>query len=146
MMELSFPSELGYEVIARDAVAAFARCFGLSQESIENLKTALGEACINAIEHGNMLNTNLRVHVSCFQDKDRMFVEVLDHGKQQFLPGKKPLTMAEKMAGLGPLRGMGLMLIMELSDEAEFVPRKEGNCFRMAFYRHPSMVSQDVEV
>ncbi len=143
MMELSFPSELGYEVVARDAVAAFARCFGLNQERIDNLKTALGEACINAIEHGNRLNADLRVHVTCLQHHDRLLIEVLDHGQQEYVPGKQPLTIAEKMAGLGPLRGMGLMLIMELSDEAEFVPRTEGNCFRMTFYRQPSPVSHD---
>ena len=57
-MELSFPSELGYEKVAREAVAAFARRLGCDRERVEDLKTALGEACINAIEHGNGLERN----------------------------------------------------------------------------------------
>jgi serine/threonine-protein kinase RsbW len=145
-MELSFPSELGYEVVARDAVAAFARCVGLNQERIEDLKTALSEACINAIEHGNLLNADLRVHISCVYKHDRLHVEILDHGVQDYVPGKETLTIAQKIAGLGPLRGMGLMMIMELSDEAEFVPREKGNCFRLTFYRQPAAVSQESSV
>jgi serine/threonine-protein kinase RsbW len=139
-MELSFPSELGYEVVARDAVAAFARCVGLNTDRIEDLKTALSEACINAIEHGNMLNSDLRVYISCVYHNNRLHVEVLDHGLQDYVPGKRPLTITEKMAGLGPLRGMGLMMIMELSDEVEFVPDQKGNCFRLVFYDQSSAI------
>lgn len=139
-MELSFPSELGYEVVARDAVGAFARCIGMNPDRIEDLKTALSEACINAIEHGNMLNSDLRVHITCIYEQDRLLVEILDHGLQGYVPGKQPLTIAEKMAGLGPLRGMGLMMIMELTDEAEFVSGKGGNCFRLVFHhQHPAV-------
>jgi serine/threonine-protein kinase RsbW len=145
-MELSFPSELGYEVVARDAVGAFARCIGMNSDRIEDLKTALSEACINAIEHGNMLNADLRVHITCVYEQNRLFVEILDHGLQDYVPGKQPLTIAEKLAGLGPLRGMGLMMIMELSDEAEFVPGKGGNCFRLTFHNQPSAVSHKSSV
>lgn len=145
-MELSFPSELGYEVVARDAVAAYARCVGFHKERIEDLKTALSEACINAIEHGNMLDAHLRVHIKCIYNDDHLSVDVVDHGVKDYVPGKKPLTIAEKMAGLGPLRGMGLMMIMELSDEVAFVPYNEGNCFRLTFYRQPSAVSKDTSV
>lgn len=145
-MELSFPSELGYEVVARDAVGAFARCIGMNSDRIEDLKTALSEACINAIEHGNMLNSDLRVHITCVYEQDRLLVEILDHGLQDYVPGKQPLTIAEKMAGLGPLRGMGLMMIMELTDEAEFVSIKGGNCFRLIFHHQPPAVSHKSSV
>ena len=63
---LTFPSELGYERLARDTVAAFAVRLGFDSERVENLKTALSEACINAIEHGNALLPGLRISVCCF--------------------------------------------------------------------------------
>ncbi|NJN68539.1 MAG: ATP-binding protein [Chloroflexaceae bacterium] len=132
-MELSFPSELGYEVVARDAVAAFARCVGIDKNRIEDIKTALSEACINAIEHGNQFDANLRVMVTCKHNGDHLTVEVRDQGMKEYTAGGKPLTIEEKLAGLGPLRGMGLMLITELSDGAEFVPVSQGNCFRLTF-------------
>jgi serine/threonine-protein kinase RsbW len=118
-MELSFPSELGYEVIARDAVAAFARRLGLAPTRIEDLKTALCEACINAIEHGNSLEPGLRVRILCAVEDEQLVVEVCD-----------------ELAGLGSLRGMGLMLISQLCDESGFVSRTDsGNCFRFTFHR-----------
>lgn len=132
-MELSFPSVLGYEIVARDAVAAFARCAGFARERIDDLKTALSEACINAIEHGNMLQPGLRVRLVCERKDDHLLIHIYDHGEKDCVTDKRPLSISEKLAGLGPLRGMGLMLITELSDEAGFVPVEEGNCFRMRF-------------
>jgi serine/threonine-protein kinase RsbW len=135
-MELSLPSELGYEVIARDAVAAFARRLGIPAERIEDVKTALCEACINAIEHGNSLRPGLRVQVHCRVEQEQFVVEVIDQGVSSFAPRGAPLAISEKIAGLGSLRGMGLMLISQLCDEAGFVPCVgPGNCFRFAFNR-----------
>lgn len=133
-MELSLPSELGYEVVARDAVAAFARRQGFTGERIEELKTALCEACINAIEHGNMLVPELRVEILCSFDANVLLIDVIDEGRKHYVPNGAPLSINEKILGLGPLRGMGLMLIAELSDEAGFVKSEHtGNCFRLAF-------------
>lgn len=135
-MELSLPSELGYEIIARDAVAAFARRLGLSADRIEDLKTALSEACINAIEHGNLLRPGLRVQIHCHFEDERLIIEVLDQGVSAYTSKHAPLSIGEKVAGLGSFRGMGLLLISQLCDEAGFVPRNgAGNCFRFAFAR-----------
>ncbi len=140
-MELSFPSELGYEVIARDAVAAFARRLGITSDRIEDLKTALCEACINAIEHGNSLTPGLRVDISCRCDNDRLMVEVCDQGLKPYIPKGATLSTADKIAGLGPLRGMGLMLIAQLMDEAGFATdSQKGNCFRLTLYLQPDAV------
>lgn len=136
-MELSLPSELGYEVIARDAVAAFARRLGLGADRIEDLKTALSEACINAIEHGNLLRPGLRVQIYCRFEHERLEIEVVDQGVNGFVPRGEPLSISEKIAGHGSPRGMGLLLISQLCDEAGFVPQEgSGNCFRLAFTRH----------
>lgn len=135
-MELSIPSELGYEVIARDAVAAFALRMGFTHERVEDLKTALSEACINAIEHGNMLAPNLRVNVACTCDNNRLLVEIHDQGLKHHTPAQMPLSMADKLAGLGSMRGMGLLLIGQLMDEAGFDPNaQDGNRFRLTLYR-----------
>lgn len=135
-MELSLPSELGYELVARDAIAAFARRLGIGAERIEDLKTALSEACINAIEHGNSLRPGLRVQINCRVSEQQLVIEVIDQGLRTFTPQGGPLSIQEKIAGLGSLRGMGLMLISQLCDEAGFVAQSgSGNCFRLALYR-----------
>lgn len=52
-IELHIPSRLGYEKIAMNTAASTARMMGFSDERVEDLKTAVAEACINAMEHGN---------------------------------------------------------------------------------------------
>jgi serine/threonine-protein kinase RsbW len=135
-IELSFPSELGYEKIARDAVAAFARRLGCDRERVEDLKTALGEACINAIEHGNGQKPGLRVDIHCSGGEGRLTVEVCDCGLKRY--SGDPLPVAEidlKLRGLAPRRGMGLMMISQLVDEAGFTESHEGgNRFRLVLY------------
>jgi serine/threonine-protein kinase RsbW len=139
-LELSLPSELGYEVIARDAVAAFARRLGIPAERVEDLKTVLCEVCINAMEHGNSLDPRLRVEIFCRVEHERLVVEVLDQGVSRYSAGPTPLSIGDKVAGRGSLRGMGMLLISQLCDEAGFVPWSgPGNRFRFAFYRQPGL-------
>ena len=141
-MELTFPSELGFEKVARDAVAAFARQLGFDCERIEDLKTALGEACINAIEHGNERRPGLRVSVSCVCENGRLTVEIRDHGLKRYQPPGAEATIDKKLSGLAPLRGMGLMMISRLMDEAGFTESQEGgNHFRLALYQKQPMPS-----
>jgi serine/threonine-protein kinase RsbW len=134
-MELSFPSELGYEKVAREAVAAFARRLGCDRERVEDLKTALGEACINAIEHGNGHVPGLRVDVSCVGADDRLEVQVHDRGLKRYEAGGSVAGIDLKLRGLAPLRGMGLMMIAQLVDEAGFTESADGgNHFRLVLY------------
>ena len=134
-IELSFPSELGYEKVARDAVAAFARRLGCDRERVEDLKTALGEACINAIEHGNARAPGLRVDIQCIGASDRLTIEVRDHGVRRYLGDAPAATIDLKLQGLAPRRGMGLMMISQLVDEAGFTDSPGGgNSFRLVLY------------
>lgn len=135
-LELSIPSEFGYEKIAREAVAAFARKLGFDRDRIEDLKTALGEACINAIEHGNQRGSGLRVDVCCIVADDALTVEVQDQGIKRFEGCAAPASIDSKLVGKAPARGMGLMLIRGLVDEADFVEDQgRGNCFRLTLHR-----------
>lgn len=150
-LDLSFPSEFGFEKVAREAVAAFARRVGVEQERIEDLKTALGEACINAIEHGNQQMPGLRVGVRCVCEEELLTVEVLDHGLKRYQGCEAPAAIETKVGGKAPLRGMGLLMINQLVDEAGFAqPSDGGNCFRLAIRRgtplsrKPGAVSQPI--
>ncbi len=133
LIELSIPSELGYEKVAREAVAAFARRFGFEGEQIENLKIALGEACANAIEHGNCCEPTLRVDVTCVCANGLLTVEIHDCGVKRFHASGPVACIERKLLGLAPLRGMGLMMIAQLMDEAGFSDSPDGgNVFRFA--------------
>jgi len=47
---------MGFEKVAMSTASSVAKLMGFRDERIEDLKTAVAEACINAIEHGNRLN------------------------------------------------------------------------------------------
>jgi serine/threonine-protein kinase RsbW len=99
---------------------------GFREDRVEDLKTAVGEACINAIEHGNRLNEKLSVGVVLSAGSDALEIKVIDDGK-----GMKSRPVApdidRKMHGEEDPRGMGMFLIQALVDEAEWVVGSEGN-------------------
>ncbi len=48
-VEVTLTNQLGYERVAMACSESFAKMFGLPPERIEDLKTVVGEAAINAI-------------------------------------------------------------------------------------------------
>jgi serine/threonine-protein kinase RsbW len=136
-IELTVPSELGYEKVVRDTIAAFARRLGFESTRIEDLKTAIGEACINAIEHGNGGSPDQRISVSCICEDERLTIEVRDRGVRRYEGHRPAPAIEQKLQGIVPLRGMGLMIIAQLVDEADFYDNPTGgNLFRLSLYRH----------
>src|SRR5580698_7964570 len=79
-VEVRLPSRLGFEKVAMSTAAGMAKLMGFSEDRIEDLKTAVAEACINAIEHGNRLNEKLSVGVVLRADTDALEVKVMDDG------------------------------------------------------------------
>jgi serine/threonine-protein kinase RsbW len=124
-VEVRLPTRLGYEKVAMSTAASVAKLMGFPEDRIEDLKTAVSEACINAIEHGNRLNEKLSVGVVLKAGTDTLEVKVLDDGKGLTKLPKRP-DIDRKMHGEEDPRGMGMFLIQALVDEAEWVPGSEG--------------------
>jgi serine/threonine-protein kinase RsbW len=127
-VEVRLPSRLGFEKVALATAASVARLMGFREERVEDLKTAVAEACINAIEHGNRLNEKLSVGVVLSVSEDSLEVKVIDDGKGMKRAGiaAKP-DIDRKMHGEESARGMGMFLIQALVDEAEWVAGTGGN-------------------
>lgn len=135
-IELHLPSRLGYEKIAMNTAASAARLMGFTDERVEDLKTAIAEACINAMEHGNKFDESLRVGVILSMSEDALEVKVLDTGS-----GAQRRTAApdidKKMHEEEEARGMGMFLIQSLVDEAEWVSSPcTGSYARMVIHLH----------
>jgi serine/threonine-protein kinase RsbW len=124
-VEVRLPSRLGFEKVAMSTAAAVAKLMGFREERIDDLKTAIAEACINAIEHGNRLNEKLSVGVVLSAGEDALEIKVMDDGKgMKTLPSKPDID--RKMHGEEDARGMGMFLIQALVDEAEWVVGTNG--------------------
>jgi serine/threonine-protein kinase RsbW len=124
-VEVRLPSRLGFEKVAMSTAAAVAKLMGFREERIEDLKTAIAEACINAIEHGNRLNEKLSVGVVLSAGTDQLEIKVMDDGKGMKQGPTKP-DIDKKMHGEEDPRGMGMFLIQALVDEAEWVVGTNG--------------------
>lgn len=136
VIELHIPSCLGYEKIAMNTAASTARLMGFSDERIEDLKTAVAEACINAMEHGNKFDESLSVGLVLSMSADSLEVKVVDTGA-----GAQGHTVApdidRKMHEEEQARGMGMFLIQSLVDEAEWVSSpRTGSYARMVIHLH----------
>jgi serine/threonine-protein kinase RsbW len=125
-VEVRLPSRLGYEKVAMSTAAAVAKLMGFREDRVEDLKTAVAEACINAMEHGNRLNEGLSVGVVLSAAGDgSLEVKVIDDGKGMKGPPPKP-DIDRKIHGEEDPRGMGMFLIQALVDEAEWVAGANG--------------------
>ncbi len=124
-IEISLPNQVGYERIAMACSASFAKMLGLSPERIEDLKTIVAEAAINAMQHGNKERPDARVTVSMTFKDDTIHVAVMDEGDGvKALPPKPDIERI--INGLDPPVGIGTFLIKELADEVEFDKTADG--------------------
>ena len=124
-VEVRLPTKMGYEKVAMSTASAVAKLMGFPEERVEDLKTAVAEACINAIEHGNRMNEKLSVGVVLRAAGDALEVKVIDDGSGIRTQPAKP-DIDRKMHGEEDPRGMGMFLIQALVDEAEWVAGSDG--------------------
>ncbi len=127
-VQVRLPSELGFEKVAMSTAASMASLMGFTEDRIEDLKTAVAEACINAIEHGNQMNSGLTVGVVLSTSEDRLEVKVIDDGAGVRAAPHAP-DIDRKMHGDEDPRGMGMFLIQALVDEAEWYKGPPGKSF-----------------
>jgi len=112
-------SEPGNERLAIDEVAKAVAGLNLDGPRLERLKTAVGEATMNAIEHGNGNRPELPVNVSVVTDDTDVKVRITDQGGERPLPEVETPDLEAKLAGLQTPRGWGLFLIQNMVDRLE---------------------------
>ena len=130
--ELHVRSMHGAEKLAMDFAANVAKSMNFPPDRVEDLKTAVAEACMNAIEHGNKLDSTTRVGIRLVVDKDKLQIAVQDQGR-----GVREIRTPDiesRMAGKMDPRGWGIFLIENLVDEVTFESTAEGGVVRMIIY------------
>ena len=114
-------SEPGNERLALARVAGTVKDLGLSDARLERLKTAVAEATMNAIEHGNGNRPEIPVEVEVTQDGDEIIVAITDQGGQARCGtgDHEDPDLAKKLDGDQSPRGWGLFLIRNMVDAME---------------------------
>jgi serine phosphatase RsbU (regulator of sigma subunit)/anti-sigma regulatory factor (Ser/Thr protein kinase) len=114
--ERTFPSRRGIERDALAWVAQAASVADLEPARVENLKTAVAEAVMNAVEHGNGGDESLPVEVRVERQPTELVVAITDCGGHQTIPITETPDIAAKLRGDQAPRGWGLFLIQSLVD------------------------------
>jgi serine/threonine-protein kinase RsbW len=116
-MILNIPSDLKYLGAVDAAIQDLAREFSFSPDAVNDVSTALIEACSNAIEHGNRFAPDKRVVVTLRMNGTTFRASVKDEGpgfdfEDALRDDVPPDPMSE--------RGRGLMIMKAFTDDLKF--------------------------
>jgi serine/threonine-protein kinase RsbW len=117
LAELSVPSEPGNERRAMEEVAASVEELGLPDRTLERLKTAVAEATMNAMEHGNHYRAELPVMIEVAASEAELSVKITDEGSGPPAFDSETPDLEAKLEGMQTPRGWGLFLIKSMVDE-----------------------------
>ncbi len=131
--EMVIPMGDDTELIAAHTVEQIARRISFPPEAINQIKTALVEACINAAEHS--LSPDRKIYQRFRVESDRLVVTVSSRGVvPPGLGSQNGENNGSETADSRGRRGWGLKLIRSLMDEVEFERVDDGTRLRMTKY------------
>ena len=116
LADFELTSEPGNEREAMHRVAAALASSGLAPARLERLQTAVAEATMNAMEHGNGYAADRPVRIVVTADEHEAIVQIVDHGGDHEIPAAIAPDIEAKLAGLQSPRGWGLFLIGKMVD------------------------------
>jgi serine phosphatase RsbU (regulator of sigma subunit)/anti-sigma regulatory factor (Ser/Thr protein kinase) len=113
----AIPSTPGNERLAMQQVVDALGPLALPTPLIERIKTAVAEATMNAMEHGNQHRPDLPVSVTARASPSRLLISITDQGGATPIPEAVTPDLDAKLAGLQTTRGWGLFLIRNMVDD-----------------------------
>jgi serine/threonine-protein kinase RsbW len=117
LAELAVPSEPGNERRAMEEVAGTVEGLGLTERSLEKLKTAVAEATMNAMEHGNRYREEAPVLIEVSASDAELSVKITDEGTGPAAIDPETPDLEAKLEGAQTSRGWGLFLIKSMVDD-----------------------------
>jgi anti-sigma regulatory factor (Ser/Thr protein kinase) len=117
LADFSLPSERGNERRAMEEVARAVSGLGLPERTLARFKTAVAEATLNAMEHGNHYRAELPVLIEVSVSEADLSVKITDEGSGPPAFHSETPDIEAKLGGMQSLRGWGLFLIRNLVDD-----------------------------
>ena len=135
LAELSIPSEPGNERRATEGVAKAVSGLGLPERTLERLKTAVAEATMNAMEHGNRYNPEVPVEIQVWRLEQCLLVRIIDRGSgPPPSPNAQTPDLEAKLEGMQTPRGWGLFLIKNMVDEMRVSGNPDHHTIELVIY------------
>lgn len=134
LVEFSLASILGNEREAMRQVGQAVQMLSIPDSLLDRLKTAVAEATMNAIEHGNKNQPDLPVVIQVQASPTAIRVRITDQGGGQSIPEPEAPNLEAKLAGLQTPRGWGLFLIKNLTDEMRVISNHTHHTVELTLY------------
>src|SRR5215213_5739542 len=131
LADFDLQSAPGNEREAMERVARAVVGIGLEPARLERLKTAVAEATMNAMEHGNEYRPDRPVSIRVLQSRDRVLVQISDRGDAGELAEPEAPDLEAKLEGRQKPRGWGLFLIEKMVDEARVTSEGGGRTLEL---------------
>ena len=132
--EFTVASAPGNERGVSERVAAVVSELGLPAKRVDAVRTAVAEATMNAMEHGNEYRPDLSVEIEVATTARELTVQVTDHGGHMELEAREAPDIQAKLAGEQSPRGWGLLLIEHMVDELRVDGDKRHRTVELVFH------------
>ena len=129
--DFSIPSVPGNERMAMDELSGAVAGLSLPERTLEQLKTAVAEATMNAMEHGNHFQEDMPVTIRIQTVADDLIVRITDQGEPYIPENPETPDLESKLAGLQTPRGWGLFLIQNMVDEMNVINDEHGHTIEL---------------
>jgi serine phosphatase RsbU (regulator of sigma subunit)/anti-sigma regulatory factor (Ser/Thr protein kinase) len=136
LAEFEVLSAPGNERQAGEQVAQAVRELDLPEKRLARLQTAVSEATMNAMEHGNRYRPELAVSIRVLASNLALAVHITDHalGNAQPIPDLEMPDLDAKLAGLQNPRGWGLFLIKNMVDDMHITSDEHQHSVELIVY------------
>ncbi|MFA4819623.1 MAG: ATP-binding protein [Candidatus Aenigmatarchaeota archaeon] len=131
-----FDSDMAYVDMAQNLARNFCTLCGLDEDESTNYSTSVRELIINAIKHGNKLDSKRRIKVEFYQTKNEVRTFVQDEGEERF-NSDNYFTATEENALSN--HGRGLIFVELYTPGWTYEWMNPGNRFKI--YREKSQAS-----
>lgn len=123
-------------------VASVVKPLSLPSSRLENLKTAVAEVVMNAMEHGNHYQIDKLVTLQILANGTTITVRVYDEGGRHSVVAPEVPDIQAKLAGLQSPRGWGLFLIEHLVDEMHEINAEHAHMVELIMYREKCQLAR----
>jgi serine/threonine-protein kinase RsbW len=120
-IELEIPPRSVYVGVVRLAVASLARAAGLDEETVDDLKIAVSEACANAVLGLEKIDADDPITITFSESDSGLELEVADRA-----PVPDVAADPEDSQGFDSRSTMSLALLQSLVDDCRITPRSGG--------------------